>query len=179
MTSVKQPIQTFSDLDIPQGAKLIFVPDETKECRVFDDTQVEYKGQICSFDALSDELYLPHRRPRESNKPTDGEQEPVGRWRMWKYEGNCIGNLYKPEQKEVDSWKKRGWSKIVDGLVNGSAIKKQLQDIAPNEPIKENVHQLRKILMQPTFNPAKRIALLQLLDEFENKIERQSATTEQ
>jgi hypothetical protein len=43
----------FSEINIPLGAELVFVKDETKRCRVVDDRRVEYEGETITLSRLA------------------------------------------------------------------------------------------------------------------------------
>jgi len=49
---------SFKDVDIPLGAELVFVHDETKKCTVVADNKVEYDGEHCSLTALAKKLRI-------------------------------------------------------------------------------------------------------------------------
>jgi len=46
----------FSDIGILPGAELTFVDDSTKKCRVVNDREVEYEGEITSLSRLATRL---------------------------------------------------------------------------------------------------------------------------
>ena len=152
---------TFSDLDLPVGAELVLTEDKTKKCKVANDTQVEYEGELFSLTALAEKLL----------------QSKVGRTLIrFTYNGTSINNRRKPNREgnkrgTVDWFKTQGWHAIVKGIEQPAEIRKQLQDIVPTntEPTKEHIPQLREILKQRVFHVTRRAALLELLDELEKQ----------
>ena len=147
----------FSESDIPLGAELVFMQDETKKCRVVDDKQVEYEEVIFpSLTALARKLLN-----------EIGKQLTTGGPWEFAYEGTRVFFHSKPDKGKVDNWKVKGWAEIVKSISNENPVKEQLQSHCP--PTKESVDDLRAILAPKTFHPAKRAALLELLDALETQ----------
>ena len=46
----------FSDVGIPEGAELIFIPDKSIKVKVADDTHVSYRGEVWSMSKLAQKL---------------------------------------------------------------------------------------------------------------------------
>ena len=151
----------FSELDISPGVELVFRRDTTKKCRVANDMQVEYEGDLFSLVTLAKKLV---------QEKIGKEHVNVKKGGLWEfdYEGNLLGCRCEPDSKRVDKWKKKGWQAIVNSIKK-TIIKKELQDIALIEPTKEDVPKLRTILTPKTFNSDKRAALLEILAELETQ----------
>ena len=143
----------FSKSDIPQGAELKFVFDETKKCKVVEGRQVEYEGEIYpSLDILSKKLL------EEIGKKTS---KVAGIWNFT-FEDTSLLCHRKPNRAKIDKLKKLGWLEVVESI-HDPKIRQALLSCPPDT--KENIDALRKTLTPKIIHPDKRIALLELLDE--------------
>ena len=149
----------FSELDISPGVELVFRRDTTKKCRVANDIQVEYEGDLFSLVTLAKKLVQEKTGKEHVNVKKGGLLDFL-------YEHHRLACRCKPNSKIVKRWKKKGWQTLVEGIYDKN-LRRELQDIAPIEPTKEDVPKLRIILTPKIFNSDKRAALLEILAELE------------
>lgn len=76
----RRPVFTFTDLEVPNGAELVFVRDEEHKCRVLDERKVEYEGETTSLTALTTNLI--------------GASTNVAPLRYWTYDGRNLSEVY-------------------------------------------------------------------------------------
>ncbi len=80
LNNQRRPNFNFTEMGVPKGAELVFAKGGEHRCRVVDDRQVEYEGEVCSLSKLTRRLL--------------GRSRHVPPIPNWLYDGRSLSDIY-------------------------------------------------------------------------------------